>query len=385
MSIHPTSSGTYQVRWREYGKQCCETFKRQVDAKKFEASLLLRVQNPLVGHSAVSMLFTELADTWIDRHATVAKTAGSVIRDQQILRDYLRPGFGQAKIKNISTAQIEIFRSQLKRAGKISGKTINNIVGLLHKILSDAVRWRYLIANPAQGIRPIPTQERAISFWTIDEREKFLRWAKINKPQLHDAVSVAVHTGLRRGELDGLLRDSVDFNRKEIIVRRSYCHKTDRLNNFTKSKKVRRVPLNAFAFRILRERALVGMEERILPADYHNISECQLKPACRKAGVSEITFHDLRHSCASHLAMAGVPVIKIKELLGHSDLKTTMRYMHLAPGGLDGVTDVLLSPSQNATPPAESGKNVEVLLSFSERGTDSLSNSESLNGAQGGT
>ncbi len=62
----------------------------------------------------------------------------------------------------------------------------------------------------------------------------------------------------------------------------------------------------------------------------------------REVGVSQITFHDLRHSFASHLAMSGVSVFDIQKLLGHSDIKTTMHYMHLAPDHLRGVTDVLV-------------------------------------------
>jgi integrase len=266
-----------------------------------------------------------------------------LIRDRQILRTYIAPIFGRSEISSISTEDVENFRADLKADAKLSDKSINNVIGLMNKILGDAMRWKILMVNPISTIRPIPVPEKEFLFWTIDERDRFLSWAKGNDHDLFEIVSVAIHTGLRRGELEGLLRDSVDFERNEIIVRRNYCHKTHKLNEYTKSKKPRRVPMNAVVAKILRGRSLVPMNESLLPFDYHNIVASTLNPACLKAKVNPIRFHDLRHSFASHLAMAGVPVIKIKALLGHSDLKTTMRYMHLAPGGLDGVTDVLMA------------------------------------------
>ena len=84
------------------------------------------------------------------------------------------------------------------------------------------------------------------------------------------------------------------------------------------------------------------MNSQMFPADYEHIVERKFYPSQIKAEVSRITFHDLRHTFASHLAMAGVPVLDIKAVLGHTDMKTTERYMHLAPGHLDGVTDVLI-------------------------------------------
>jgi site-specific recombinase XerD len=76
--------------------------------------------------------------------------------------------------------------------------------------------------------------------------------------------------------------------------------------------------------------------------DLSNFRERLFVPAMKEAQVPVIRYHDLRHTIASHLAMRGVPLLKIKELLGHPDYKTTLRYTHLAPSQMDGITDVLL-------------------------------------------
>lgn len=108
--------------------------------------------------------------------------------------------------------------------------------------------------------------------------------------------------------------------------------------------------MNDIVHRLLRERSLVPLSAPVLPCDYHNLVKRRLKPACRAAGVSVDTFHDLRHTFASHLAMLGVSVFHIKEVLGHADLETTMRYMHLAPGHPTGLTDILMSQTSLPAP-----------------------------------
>jgi site-specific recombinase XerD len=71
----------------------------------------------------------------------------------------------------------------------------------------------------------------------------------------------------------------------------------------------------------------------------------KLQPAARSAGVTPIRFHDLRHTFASHLAMRGVPLIKIMEMLGHTKMDSTLIYAHLCPSSMRGVTDILSNGS----------------------------------------
>ena len=109
--------------------------------------------------------------------------------------------------------------------------------------------------------------------------------------------------------------------------------------------------MNDLVFGLLREKSLIRTTDQVLPFDYQHIVDRWLEPAEQKAGVTRITFHDLRHTFASHLAMSDVSLFKIKELLGHSDIKTTMRYMHLSPNHLTGTTDLLLPKSEKTIKP----------------------------------
>ena len=99
--------------------------------------------------------------------------------------------------------------------------------------------------------------------------------------------------------------------------------------------------MNDVVYEILSSRLNHESQQKVFTPDFHNLLNRKLKPTCLKAGVSVLVFHELRHTFASHLAMLGVPLIKIKELLGHRDIKSTMVYAHIDDKSLVGITDCL--------------------------------------------
>ncbi len=345
MSVHKTKFKTYEVRWRMDGRQRSKRFDRKVDAEKFDASLRLDKVPDFILEKKKSIenekTFSDLAETWLHDHAEVHKAPSGVIRDRQMIRDYLIPFIGNLRLSTINKRDIVKVQAELSRLAKIKPKTINNITGLCHKIFADAVGWGMLNSNPASHVKPIRCPEAEFRFWTFTERERFLNFIRARDRGLYGVVAFALCTGLRRGEVEGLQRDCLDFERREIIVKRNFCHKTHTLNEYTKGKRFRRVPMNNDIFEILKDRSFIPPNSRVFEMDFQHIVERHMRPFQKESGVSFISFHDLRHTFASHLAMLGVSVFIIQKLLGHTDIKTTMRYMHLAPDHLKGVTDVL--------------------------------------------
>jgi integrase len=340
MSVHKTKSGNYRTRWRQDGRQYSKNFKRKIDAEKFLAAVLIN-EAPATTRNNNSVTLASFAETWIKDYATIHKAPSSLIRDQQVLRDYILPSLGQKKLETIELRDAVKLQGMLSRDSSLSAKSINNVIGQLCKMLSDAVAWGLLKVNPIKGVAPIKCPEVAYRFWTFAERDRFLAYVKSRDTDLYKVVAFAIHTGLRRGEVEGLLRDCVDFDRREIIVRRSYCHKTHQLNEFTKGKKIRRVPMNDAVIAVLADRRLLAPNAKVFDFDFQHFVDRIFKPMQKRAEVGVITFHDLRHSFASHLAMSGLSPFDIQKLLGHSDIKTSMRYMHLAPDHLRGATDLL--------------------------------------------
>src|SRR6478735_3485623 len=226
MSVHKTKKKIYEVRWRFKGRQRSKAFKRKVDADKFEASLRLdNVPDFLLEKDERNKnepTFREMTTIWLRDHAEVHNSPSTIIRDHQIIRDYLLPSIGHLKLSQIVKRDFVEIQSSLRRRGDLKPKTINNITGLCHKIFADIVDWGYLTSNPSARIKPIKCPEVDYKFWTFDERDRFLIFVKSRNERLYQVIAFAAHTGMRRGEVEGLLRDCVDYDRREIIVKRSY-------------------------------------------------------------------------------------------------------------------------------------------------------------------
>ncbi len=352
MSIHKTESGTFEVKWRENGKQRSQTFKRKVDANSFDALKKLGIDTeealgriglgPVIEKALCKdeMTFAQLSNIWLVDHAEVHKSPSSVIRDRQMLKDFLLPTFGLTKLSQIQKHDVVRLQASLHAEGRLKPKSINNVIGLLHKIFDDGVGWGHIKHNPVEYVKNIRLNETEYRFWNFSQKDKFLAHIKKTDLETFRVVCFTVNTGLRKGEVDGLLRDCLDFDRREITVKRSFCDKTKELNEYTKGKNIRRVPMNDDVLEVLEFCRHYRPSQKVFNLDFHNFSDV-FYPSQKRAGVPRISFHDLRHTFASLLAMSGVSVFLIQKLLGHSDLKTTMRYMHMAPDHLKGVTDVL--------------------------------------------
>jgi integrase len=152
---------------------------------------------------------------------------------------------------------------------------------------------------------------------------------------LRPIVITALNTGMRRGEILGLKWDNVDLKHGFILLDK------------TKNGDRREIPINETlrqTFKSIERRLEVPyvffnpLTDPIVP--YGDIKNA-FNRACRKAGIKDFHFHDLRHTFASHLVMAGIDITTVKELLGHKTLTMTLRYAHLAPSHKVKAVDVL--------------------------------------------
>jgi integrase len=154
-------------------------------------------------------------------------------------------------------------------------------------------------------------------------------------------ITVALGTGLRFGELTALTWDDVDLVQRELIVKQAF---SQGVLGSTKSNKIRRVPMTTSVYDTLNEMGkssgyvFAGMNGK--PSD-QSTSIRRLHRICSKAGLRNIGWHCLRHTFASHLAQAGANLIAVQNLLGHSDIHTTMRYAHINSGVLREAIDSL--------------------------------------------
>jgi integrase len=173
-----------------------------------------------------------------------------------------------------------------------------------------------------------------------EEEEKLLRNAA---PYFQDVIRFALNTGLRIGEIFGLRWSNVDWEKSILNVLAP------------KTQKTRVVPLNAEARKVLEYWALGKRNEFVFYNPDTGKPFVDLKAgfglACRKAGISGVTWHTLRHTFASRLVNRGVDIVTVQELVGHSAVTVTMRYTHTnldskrnAVAKLEGFGDNLVTP-----------------------------------------
>ncbi len=282
--------------------------------REAEKILALRISEVGRGEYAkpIRITLAELTEQYMD-YAKVNKR--SWLRDQQLLA-HLNRAFGRLLLSDITALPIEKYK--LARLKAASPATVNRELACLKRVFNLAEQWGlYRGRNPVKGVRFL--DENNLKLRTLSEREEADLISSCS-PYLQDMVTFAIHTGLRLGEIRNLRWEEVDLQTSIItmVVR--------------KNRRILEVPLNDKALSIVR--------------GWHGIRKCDyvfynpetgdqwkdlwagLQKACRKAGTGDVTWHTFRHTFASRLNGNGVDLVTVKELLGHSDIKMTMRYAH---------------------------------------------------------
>lgn len=260
----------------------------------------------------------------IDRYKASAKVtdwgAADVHHEKR-----MRKRWGHLRVDQLSAHDLEVFmRERLKECGP---STINRDLGFWRRVIRKAIRDGVARHDATAGVAKFKVPEGRTRYLT---REEEARLKKTMPACFWSFVLFAIHTGLRQGEQFTLLWRDVDLRKKVVTVVHS------------KASRTRHIPLNAIAMEALR--ALPRTYDRVFP--YHALGwiDVYWRPALRAAGIKHLRWHDLRHTFGSRLAMAGVPLPQIKELMGHASIGMTMRYAHLAPSFARAGVDALVGP-----------------------------------------
>ncbi len=240
---------------------------------------------------------------------------------------------GTKRLDLVGEREIERLKANALSRG-ITAKRLKNILAVLSKMLRYAEEVRVLERAPK--IRMPKIAPVAFDFLDDGEYARVLCAAEYDA-QRHTLVMLAGETGLRKGELLALEWDDVDLVARTISVRRSvwYDNESRAHVGAPKSGRERKIPMTDRLHDRLRGHRHLRGRRVFCNDDGSPLTPGQIESAlatvCRRAGLREIGWHVLRHSFASHLAQRGASPKAIQELLGHSEMGTTMRYMHLAP------------------------------------------------------
>ncbi len=286
----------------------------------------------------VEKTFAEFAAEWFETYVKTNNKHSTQRAKDFYLRLHLLPYFGHLALNAITPRCIEEYkREKLVRA--LAPKTINEHLAVLGQILRTAVEWELLRSAPA--IKRLRATAPPIDI--LQEGEVVQLMQSRGAAVWDDMLLLALHTGLRLGELFGLEWKDVDLDRALLCVRRNVVRG---VVGTPKSGRVRYVPLTEQAREMLERRRTASGPVFTASASGFNYSTAEkaIKRMCRRAGVREVGWHVLRHTYATQLVERGAPLRAVQALLGHSTVVMTERYAHVRPTLLRAAIALLESP-----------------------------------------
>jgi integrase len=294
------------------------------------------------------LTFAQLAKHYKDRYATPAKYIESrkiaglrshteVKRIVELLSNH----FGSKRLRSITHGDILQFKTQrldtivkFKKAPprQRSIATVNRELTVLRRMLSIAHREGWILRHPFSGSDTIiSTSDETKRTRVISkaEEELLLDACDETRSRLRPIIICALDTGMRRGEILSLRWRDVDLETRRINIQA--------MN--TKTLRSRSVPITA---RLLAE--FEKLPQRDPSARVFGVTDTVKRSwatAKRIAGITDLKFHDLRHTCATRLVQGGLPLAEVSRVLGHTNISTTFRYANVDDSTLIRAVDIL--------------------------------------------
>lgn len=269
--------------------------------------------------------------------------------ERYIIEKTLKPEFGKLRVSDLTAEDAEKYKA--KRSRCVKPATVNRELTLAKHIMNKAVEWKLIADNPFRGVRNLKVQKSIERILEPDEELKLLAACdRVRAGYLRPVVVLALNSGMRRGELLALEWTRVDLNQRMIRVINAKSDAGDRI-----------IPMNATVHLLLSERTKTATSPLVFPSNRKPGERfVDLKKGFHKAvalaGIPHVRFHDLRHTFATRLVRAGVDIVTVQNLLGHSRITMTARYAHsLADVKIAAVSKLDLAgfysvPDSNRTP-----------------------------------
>lgn len=345
----------YMVRYRQpNGKQTKKRgLKTKRDAEDFAATVEVeKMTGSYVAPSLGMIPIAELAPAWLSRkESDVAKSNYRML--ESAWRVHVKPVWGDVRIADIELNMVESWIADMRRQS--GATTVIRSYGVLAGILDSAVKSRRLASNPARGVENLPRK--------IAKRRVYLSADDVGRLADESGahrvlVLTLAYTGIRWGEAVALRVSDIEFLRRRLSVHDNAVQLgADFDETLTKSRQQRSVPVPQFVLNELSAQ-VKGREPNSLV--FGDGTDYLARPkstggwfagAVKRAGVQAITPHDLRHTCASLAISAGVNVLALARMLGHSDPSVTLRvYADLFDSDLDAVAEALHTECAHSVP-----------------------------------
>src|SRR5260221_61058 len=287
-------------------------------------------------------------ERWLAVHKTKIRHS-TYLTYRSAVDKHTLPAFGHLTLRRLRAQDLDAFYARKMEEG-LSSSRIGAIHIVISMALQEAVRWRLIARNVSEDVSPPhDTHPHEMQTLSPEQAQKLLDAAKGYR--LEALLTLALATGMRRGELLALRWQDIDFKNRSLSVQRSVSRFPGghRVSEPKTASGKRSITLPPFVIEALQQQRIRQLETKLKagPAwEEHDLVFCNIygrflnsaslydlfTSLVKKAGLPHMRFHDLRHSAATILLAMNVPVKVIQELLGHSSITTTLNvYGHVLP------------------------------------------------------
>jgi integrase len=330
----------------ETGKRKKAYCKTRQEAQRKKNEMLRELERGMLATGPQRKLGEYIQD-WLE-NTHKSKLRLSVYLNYRKHVKHIVAGLGDIWLQKLTPQQVQSFLTKKLDEG-LSPKYVREMLGVLRLALKNAVQWGYISRNVCDLVTRPRVPKHNIAPLTLEQAQRFRQHLQGHRFEV--LITMAVVTGMRRGELLSLRWSNIDFQRGILQV----LHTVDRFTGYgyvegepKSAAGVRSIRLPAFLMEMLKqhrvqqvaqksqaktwqERDLVFPNSRGGYLHPNHLGEA-FRELLEEAGLPSIRFHDLRHSAATILLSMGVNIKVIQEMLGHSDISITLRvYGHLLP------------------------------------------------------
>ena len=307
-----------RVQRRALGVDVAKTFSTKAAAERWMRQVEVQIENGefIDRRPADRITVSEALDRYLSTVAKKKKGRGYECNVSQSKR--LKELLGNIPLGRVTSVDVASYRD--KRLEQVSETTVRLELALLSHLYTVAeTDWGLPVDNPVAKVKKPSSKGRARDRrLRPGEEETLLNACKEYGGSIHDVVVFAIETAMRRGEIASLRWCDVDLNNGTAKL------------HYTKNSNSYLVPLSPVAIDILKRRSKVRRldDDRVFNLDAYSITKA-FRRVCRRAGIEDLRFHDLRHEATSRLFESGLSVVEVAAITHHESLAMLKRYTHL--------------------------------------------------------
>lgn len=327
-TITKRPSGKWQATVRRDGKSRSKSFSKRADATKWARETELSAERGSTLYPSVTAMSETTIGQVLERYrdeVTAKKRCAD--NERYAINGFLRSSLASVRLDKLTPARVSKYRDQ--RLGHVKAATVVRELGWLQHAIDVACAdcgLQLPDGNPVKQVRRPRIDNRRERRLQAGEWERLLDAVHDERtPLLKPLLKMALATGMRRGELLGMEWTHVDMARRTVFLPK------------TKNGQARTVPLGPDAINALAE--LPRDDTRCIPLS-GNAVRLAFERLRRRTGITDLTFHDIRHEAISRFVERGLSLAQVQMISGHRDLRMLLRYTHLA---VDDIVEALHS------------------------------------------